>query len=172
MTELIAKEVAFKDGIPDGSSFHSARSAPAIAYLSKDENRHWHSGQPRDKGGPDPPPYFLWYRFKIPISYPVKISFMPRHPNFKNAKVQTPKSFQFVGTNDDNCSCTSDWSILCDGFYGTLPKSSEDIRSCEVKKSAVKTSGQYEYRCLGIKILAVHSGDYASLRSLKMWSLQ
>ena len=112
---------------------------------------------------------FVWYEFKIPVKYPIKLAFGPRAGH---AKPQTPKSFQFVGSNDQNCSKTSTWSVVCEGFYADLAKNGE-IRGCEAEREEVLSSRlrHHEYRCLGIKILAVHSGPVAALRKMKMSAL-
>ena len=98
---LAPEEISFKGGVAGASSVYEAKR-PARAFLSR--------GTPDSvlrnlalwtEGNPEPPPFFIWYEFETPIQYPIKLSFEHR---VDSGFEQAPKSFQFVGTNDRNCS--------------------------------------------------------------------
>ena len=170
ITELITEKIAFEDGTPGGSSYYNDKARPAAAFSQEKKHQYWLSGE--TKGQSDPLPFFVWYKFKSPIGNPIKMSFKPRPENLNNAKKQTPKSFQFIGSNDNNCTGSSDWSVLCDGFYDDPVESVEEVRGCQVQKGVALSDHHVMYRCLGIKILALHSGTAASLCNLMMWSVR
>ena len=159
-----AKEICFEGGIADASSSYDG-IVPALAFLNN--GSIWHSGSEENAASSS---LFVWYEFKLPVKYPIKLSFEPRPVT---SQQQTPKQFQFVGTNDKDCSKTSQWSVICDGFYAEEPETGE-IRGCEAQKEKVMDSlrRHREFRCLGIKILAVHWGQFAAMRNVKMWNLQ
>ena len=158
ISDSTGKKIIFTDGTPGASSFFNDNAHPRYAFSPNDKHRYWLTGQSQ------PLPFFMWYQFKTPVRDAFKMSFEPRPDNLKLAKRQTPKSFQFIGSNDIPCSESSDWSVICSALYSESVESTEEVRGCQAPVHHSK------YRCLGIKILAIHSHKDASLSHMMMWS--
>ena len=128
----------------------------------------WHSGhsQPRK---PEKLPVFIWYEFADPQFCPIEISFHPRQnePEADNFKKQTPTRFQFIGTNDENCSTNSDWTVICENQTRS-PEFRNETRHCRVDPKNQLCQG---FRCLGLKVLANKEMGWVSLNGIRMWLL-
>ena len=136
-------------------------------FLINDKTKLWHSV--RNPGMPQ----FIWYDFRVRRFSPARISFHPRrdrpNPKAQSLKEQTPTKFQFIGSNDAVCDRNSAWTVLCEDLSGEPVASRNENRECRVDGQ------QPEFRCLGLKILAVHrlyvgSGNFSTLSGIRIWA--
>jgi len=97
-----------------------------------------------------PFPHFVWYKF-TESHIPARLSFT-RVKLYMNEGC-TPKSWEFVGTTDENCDQSSNWISLCGDLSGSNYVENAVI-SCDVPKQARKP-----YKCLAIRILSNKSNQ-------------
>jgi len=125
----------------------------------------WVTGHRRETGSAyDAPfPHLLWFEFGE-FHIPAKFSFTRGTPdNRENTNTKkTPKTWQFVGSPDENCDHSSNWVELCGDLSGGNYVANA-VRSCEVPKYA-----RTAFKCLGIKILS-NNNDKDDLRRNEVW---
>ena len=122
----------------------------------------------------------IWYTFKNVPRVPLKISFMPVQAatglRFEYVHDWTPSKWQFVGSNDEDCSSDGNWQVLCEDQSGqkiqqSIWEAGKEIRSCEVKWEKLFVEPKM-YRCLGIKVLGTsiwNNKYFAALHRLRIW---
>ena len=146
----------YKKGKAGASSCFSGNRKAQFAFLPEVELKiGW--GTKRN----EPLPAHIWYEFERLIC-PGKIMFRPLK------KVLTPKEYQFIGSNDQECKSNSNWEALCEKSNEEFSDFDNDWEGCEVDASKVGTE---KYRCLGLKILATgNNRGAAALSSIKIFS--
>jgi len=159
-TEAIA-EVAFENGSAHATSNAGSSYKPANAFIVGNKNAYWHSGGDDKHYGVFPK--MIWYDFSIGNGFvPARITFQSRQ-NGDGSQIYTPSIWEFVGSNDDVCSKSGDWTILCRDYSDVQPRNIYAIKRCDVEGRAEK-----KFRCLGINILSTHSG-YSLVSNIRMW---
>jgi len=108
-------------------------------------------------------PHLVWYRFPT-THIPTKFSFTRYSDRF------TPKTWQFVGSADENCDRASKWDMLCGDSSGSNFVV-DAVMSCDVPKNDRKP-----YKCLGICIFSNNNdnkqGDLAEascMSGMRFW---
>ena len=151
-------------------------------FVVEDPTKFWFSG-PKAPKAPKAPnyerlPVYIWYDFQRHQVAPTRISFHPRRADTNaadrrcNLERKTPTQFQFVGSNDAVCHRNSTWTILCEDRSGKPFASQDETRQCSVDDAAPLPL-RPKFRCLGLKILAVNSGNDrfgACLSGIRMWT--
>ena len=157
--EAIA-EVAFENGSAHATSVHSSPYAPSKAFIVGNAgNDFWMSNGNVLYGAY---PKMIWYDFSIGNGFvPARITFQSC-PN-SDCPQYTPSIWEFVGSNDDVCSKSGDWTILCRDNSDVQPRNIYAIKRCDVEGRVEK-----KFRCLGINILSTHSG-YSLVSNIRMW---
>ena len=150
------------------SSWDALNLIPINAFIihSISNRTFWHNGL--DARGIFPAT--IWYDFISQSFIPAEISFQPRGSReAQYALIQTPTSYQFIGTNDDPCDDQSEWSILCEDLSGRETRNVFDTRYCTVKHHDDHYS-QKTYRCLGIRMLRNDDPHGSiSLGNIRIW---
>merc|ERR1712098_595294 len=83
--------------------------------------------------------------------------------NSDNNTPYTPSIWEFVGSNDEVCSKSGDWTILCRDYSDVKPRNIFAIKRCDVEGRAQK-----KFRCLGINILSTHM-QHSAVSNIRMW---
>lgn len=157
-------ETVFVGGTAGASSEWSQRYAAEYAFLNKPPKK---SGGGWTSGRDIPPPNSVWYDFKRRLR-PAKISFLPRSTSVGNANAVRVRRFQFIGTDDANCSKHSNWKVLCQAENPSY-KSLNDERGCTVTDK----KNMQGYHCLGLRSLLRGTGSgEVGLRGIRMWIYQ
>jgi len=158
-------ETVFVGGTPDASSFLPGFPAE-MAFKPYPGHHKYHQYSWTSKF--NEPPAYIWYDFKRQLR-PAKISYLPRKSDVSNANAVRVKRFQFVGTNDPDCSKNSNWRVFCGG-ESALYESIDDERGCTIPvKQNMGT-----FHCLGLRSLVkpdTPSGE-VSLRGIRIWIYQ
>jgi len=162
-TEAIA-EVAFKNGSAHATSVHSSSYGPAKAFIVGEVNKFWESSSDAKHRGVFP--ILIWYDFPVGNDFvPARITFQGCQ-NLGNPTTDTkytPSIWEFVGSNDEVCSESGNWTILCRDYSHVQPQNHWAIKRCDVEGKAEK-----KFRCLGINILSTH-GDRSHASNIRMW---
>ena len=102
-------------------------------------------------------PQTVWHKFTKSIKV-AKFSFSSR--SVPNGLDQSPKEFEFVGSND----CQS-WTVIGDSKYQTTFTGLNQEMVWEIPPKARK-----RYKCYGIKVYEVASGgNVVAIKKMKMW---
>ena len=156
--EAIA-EVAFTNGSAHATSESGKSYIPAKAFIVGGQN-YWYSSFDAKYTGVFPK--MIWYDFSIGNGFvPARITFQSCQSS--DCPQYTPSIWEFVGSNDDVCSQSGDWTILCRDYSGVRPRNHWAIKRCDVKVREEKT-----YRCLGINILG-NDEAYSYVSNIRMW---
>lgn len=94
-----------------------------------------------------PFPHLILYEFP---SYHIPAKFTFRRYGSDSSYSQTPKTWKFVGSRDENCDENSHWDELCGDLSGQKIVYNVDV-GCEVPKYVKPTA----YKCLGIRVYSV-----------------
>ena len=156
--EAIA-EVAFINGSAHATSDDSR--LPPKAFIVGNKDAFWHSGGDAKHWAVYPK--MIWYDFAIGDGFvPARITFQSCQ-NGNGCPTYTPSIWEFVGSNDDVCSKSGDWTILCRDYSDVQPRNIYAIKRCDVEGRVEK-----KFRCLGINILSTH-GQYSMVSNIRMW---
>jgi len=162
-TDAIA-EVAFKNGSAHATCFLSDYYGPAKAFIVGDKNAFWSSGSDAKYWGVFPK--MIWYDFSVGNGFvPARITFQGcQNMQEPTADIEsTPSIWEFVGSNDDVCSESGAWTILCRDYSNVRPRNMFAIKRCDIEGKTEK-----KFRCLGINILNNDAGvTYVS--NIRMW---
>merc|ERR1712142_459955 len=157
--EAIA-EVAFTNGSAHATSASGSSYLPAKAFIVGGIN-YWYSSFDAKYTGVFPK--MIWYDFSIGNGFvPARITFQSCQSS-SDCPQYTPSIWEFVGSNDDVCSKSGEWTILCRDYSDVQPRSIYAIKRCDVEGRAEK-----KFRCLGINILSTHHANSA-LSNIRMW---
>ena len=120
-------------------SVHASSSlshGPPIKGFSQDPAHFWWSGW---KSSSAPYVAMIWFDFgRQPDLAPAKISFQPPQQYYLGwAKDYFPTKWQFVGSNDAQCSADGDWKVLCEDLSGKELESLKETRSCKVRAGSL-----------------------------------
>jgi len=159
-TEAIA-EVAFENGSAHATSELSKTYGPAKAFIEGKKDSYWHSNNDDKHLGVFPK--MIWYDFSIGNGFvPARITFQSCQSG-NGYEPYVPSIWEFVGSNDDVCSKSGDWTILCRDHSDVQPRNIYAIKRCDVEGRVKK-----KFRCLGINILSTHSA-YSLVSNIRMW---
>jgi len=124
-------------------------NSPGRFFPEDGGDGQWVTGNVRGTGRYDAPfPHLLWYEYGE-FHIPAKFSFTrAASSDSRDYTKQTPKTWQFVGSPDENCDHSSNWVELCGDLSGGNYVANA-VRSCEVPKYA-----RTAFKCLGIRILS------------------
>jgi len=158
-TEAIA-EVAFINGSAYATSYYDSHP-PAHAFIEGNKDFYWHSyGDAKYKGLF---PKMIWYDFSIGNGFvPARITFQSAQRSEADT-TYVPSIWEFVGSNDDVCSKSGDWTILCRDYSDVQPRNRYAIKRCDVEERVEK-----KFRCLGINILSSHT-EWGIVSNIRMW---
>jgi len=123
----------------------------------------WLSGG--DKKNRDIFPQMVWYDFGHGNAFvPARVSFRGR-PDCENinCRQNTPSIWEFVGSNDNACAGSGNWTVLCQDLTDVVVQKQGETKFCDVH-----SNNQREYRCLGINVIRVH-WTVTSLSNVRMW---
>jgi len=124
----------------------------------------WLSGG--DKKNRDIFPQMVWYDFGHGNAFvPARVSFRGR-PDYDESlwwRQSAPSIWEFVGSNDDTCAGSGNWTVLCQDLSDVVPQKVGETKFCDVHSNNPR-----EYRCLGINVIRVHY-TYTSLSNVRMW---
>jgi len=167
MSEAIS-EVEITGGSADATSFYAENYKPKNAFIRDGSSRSpWDSGNdPKNKGVF---PQMVWYDFGYGNAFvPARVSFRGR-TDAENYQKQTPSVWEFVGSNDDVCTGSGNWTVLCQDLSDVVPQKQVETKFCDVNNSNPSVK-QREYRCLGINVIRIHSEyGFTSLSNVRMW---
>jgi len=106
-----------------------------------------------------PWPIMIWYEFAS-TKVPVRFSFRPIASN------AGPKTWRFVGSNDEGCSHASTWKPLCGDMVGHKKPAAGQEVGCDVPKYL-----REPFKCLGISVYSVFNrDDHATcLKAMQFW---
>ena len=150
------KEVFFHGGKAGASSKYSPYFEPKYGFLNE-PTRFWVS-QPTI-------PEIIWYDFGARRVSAGKITFQPRNVRHDLARVQIPRHFKFVGSNSEKCDADAEWTTICEKMVTKELESVDEVRGC----SNLQETASPAYRCLGVQILKVKSGQNAALKNIRVW---
>jgi len=158
-TEAIV-EMAFENGSAHAtSSWDNSNHSPAKAFIVGNKGEYWHSSSGAKHLGVFPK--MIWYDFSFGNGFvPARITFQGA-PNADLTFV--PSIWEFVGSNDEICSKSGEWTILCRDYSDVQPRNSYAIKRCDVEGRVEK-----KFRCLGINILSTHT-SYSLVWNIRMW---
>jgi len=159
-------EVEITGGTAGASSFYQnqAQFKPENAFIAG-SFKPWDSGV--DKKNKARFPQKVWYDFGQGNSFvPARVSFRGRM-DCKTCQRQTPSVWEFIGSNDDVCSRSGNWTVLCQDLSDVVPQNQMETKFCDVNYDNPRVE-QKEYRCLGINVIRARS-DYTSLSNIRMW---
>ncbi|CAL4186575.1 unnamed protein product, partial [Meganyctiphanes norvegica] len=137
----VHREIDFSLAKVDASTCDTYYGPVKYAFMSE-ENKHYHS----DIGVPQT----IWHGFAIPVSL-VKYSFQSRSE--RHTIEDGPTKYTFFGSNSNNCSDDSSWTILVKDESG-LPFTSENTPKTEM------IPGNNSFTCYGFLVLAVGGRSY------------
>jgi len=157
-------EVDITGGSASATSFYSSMP-PDYAFIRGKAHPGWNSGNDANNLGIYP--QMVWYDFGHGNA------FVPARITFKGIATQdtaqqyTPSVWEFVGSNDDVCTGSGNWTVLCQDLSHDMPQKSYETKFCDVNNSDPNVE-QSEYRCLGINVIRTHSNQiYVS--NTRMW---
>jgi len=166
-------EVEITGGKADATStmnyaYYKPKYAFIRGYTSNEAG--WVSNNDKKNGGIFP--QMVWYDFGHGNAFvPARVSFRGRM-QCTTCQKETPSVWEFVGSNDDVCSGSGNWTILCQDLSDVMPKNQYDTVFCDVNNHNnslnVGLVDQREYRCLGINVIRSHL-SIATLSNVRMW---
>jgi len=131
-------------------------------------------GCTRDKDCLTPFPFHVWFEFKE-WHIPAKFQFTRMGDDDKSWMDwdgshydDTPKTWKFIGSADENCNQTSNWIELCGDSEGCDLQKGADVRC------VVPTYARKPFRCLGIRILSDnnnHARNEVCMKKLRFWEV-
>jgi len=108
-------------------------------------------------------PSMVWYDF------PASKAFIPGRISFRGRQdccpLDAPTMWQFVGSNDEICSKSGHWTVLCEDKSNSGYPHKAFTKYCDVDEKILT-----QFRCLGVSVL--NSGQVDSntaLRNVRMW---
>jgi len=153
-------EVKFINGTAHSDPAGASSSSTAENFFKQAPNTAYYGAGYRTS---DDYPFYVWYEFKEPI-IPGRISFRTTGPTF------SPRTWFFIGSNDERCGRYSAWAPLCGEVSGNPAESGKTPLFCHVKSYLAKP-----YRCLGIMVFKGNRGSANSnnvdVRNCKMWKV-
>ena len=167
--EEAMSEVEITGGSADATSaWFEASGAPNNAFI-RGNALPWFSGS--DKKNTGIFPQMVWYDFGHGKAFvPARVSFRGR-PDCENlsCRQQTPSIWEFVGSNDNACAGSGNWTVLCQDLSDVVPRDMMETKFCDVNYSN-PTMQQREYRCLGINAIRAHNPyGWTALSNARMW---
>jgi len=159
-------EVEITGGSAGATSFYAKVEEPDNAFI-RGNTYPWTTGV--DKKNKGIFPQMVWYDFGQGNAFvPARVSFRGRM-NCETCQKQTPSVWEFVGSNDDVCSGSGNWTVLCQDLSDVVPQKQVETKFCDVNNSNPCASvEQKEYRCLGINVIRARH-NYTSLSNVRMW---
>lgn len=163
--EEAMSEVEITGGSAKATSVLSESYKPENAFI-RGNPRPWESGG--DKKNDDIFPQMVWYDFGHGNAFvPARVSFRGR-PDCSSSenlscRQRTPSIWEFVGSNDDTCAGSGNWTVLCQDLSDVMPQKVGETKFCDVHSNNPR-----EYRCLGINVIRVHD-VYTTLSNVRMW---
>ena len=153
--------MAFKNGSAHATSTSSWATR---AFILGDKKTYWQSNIESKYNGVFP--LMIWYDFSVGNEFvPARITFQSCQSS-SNPTTDTkyiPSIWEFVGSNDDKCSHTGNWTILCRDYSDVKPRNIYAIKRCDVEGRA-----EEKFRCLGINILSTHE-SFSAVSNIRMW---
>jgi len=140
----------------------SCGSNPPGGFFPEDGgDGQWVTGHSKETQRYDAPfPHLLWYEFGE-FHIPAKFSFTRAKSKYSEYYTKrTPKTWQLVGSPDENCDHSSNWVELCEDLSGGNYVANA-VRSCEVPKYA-----RTAFKCLGIRILSDNDNNNNKLNEV------
>ena len=105
----------------------------------------------------------VWYDFPASRAFiPGRISFRGRQGCCTD---EAPTMWQFVGSNDEICSKSGHWTVLCEDKSNNGYQHEAFTKYCDVDDKILT-----EFRCLGVSVLNTNQKkSIASLKDVRMW---
>jgi len=159
--EEAMSEVEITGGSADATSVYSGSYKPDNAFIRGNKNQ-WQSGY--DDKNSDIFPQMVWYDFGHGNAFvPARVTFRGRADcDSLGCRQQTPAIWEFVGSNDNACAGSGNWTVLCQDLSDVVPQKVGETKFCDVHNNP------REYRCLGINVIRVHI-TRTSLSNVRMW---
>ena len=109
----------------------------------------------------------LWYDFTRNNSFvPARVSFRGQ-VQCDSCMKYTPSVWEFVGSNDDVCTGSGNWTVLCQDSSDVVIKEPYETKYCDVVSND-PNEDQQEFRCLGINVIRAHN-PWTGLSNVRMW---
>jgi len=159
-------EVEITGGSASATSIYDNYRKPEKALIRGDpKSWGWISGtDPKNNGVY---PQMIWYDFGHGNAFvPARVTFRGL-VNCGGCQVYTPSVWEFVGSNDDVCSQSGNWTILCQDYSDVKQHKDFETKICDVHDHNNQNTEQGEYRCLGINV--IRADAYTGLSNLRMW---
>jgi len=110
--------------------------------------------------------------YKHPFPTMVWVEFPTRHVPSKFAfrrigTATTPRTWRFVGSNEEGCTHASTWKPLCGDMVGAKSAFAGEEVGCEIEKYA-----REPFKCLGIRVYSNYPGgtdNAACLKAIRFW---
>ncbi|CAL4114092.1 unnamed protein product [Meganyctiphanes norvegica] len=112
-----------------------------------EDGRYWHNGRGTSL------PQTVWFKFSQAIIIK-RYSFTGKNKNY------VPTEYTFFGSNSDDCSDESVWTVL-------IEKTSD---SQFVDPTVDDVDNNKEFTCYGFKIIKSHNAVYTTLKNLKFYA--
>jgi len=160
-------EVEIIGGSASATSVYADRYKPNYAFIRGNARAGWLSkADPKNRGIY---PQMVWYDFGQGNAFvPARVSFRGR-TDVKDYQREVPAVWEFVGSNDDVCSGSGNWTILCQDLSDVIPQDMMETKFCDVSHGNPSMQ-QREYRCLGINVIRAHyHAGFTGLSNLRMW---
>jgi len=108
-------------------------------------------------------PSMVWYEF------PASRAFVPGRISFRGRQdcclEQGPTMWQFVGSNDEVCSKSGHWTVLCEDKSNSGYPHKAFTKYCDVDEKILT-----QFRCLGVSVLnSGQKNSATALKDLRMW---
>ena len=110
-------------------------------------------------------PAKIWFEFHHAVRAG-KISFRPRQDHMGYAIDQMAKQFQFIGSNDVNCTSDSTWLTLCSASVDATLQSFSERRGCQAEYAHLGK----RFRCLGLNVVEIERHHVTSLNDIQIWA--
>ena len=158
-------EVEINGGSANATSFWIESFKPDYAFSRGNAHAGWSSSTKPKYSGIFP--QMVWYDFGKGNSFvPARVTFRGEiNCNTDRCKSQVPAVWEFVGSNDDVCNTSGNWTVLCQDLSDTKPQKILDTKFCDVEGV---DQDQREYRCLGINVIRAHD-TLTCLSNARMW---
>ena len=109
----------------------------------------------------------LWYNFTRNNSFvPARVSFRGQ-VQCDSCMKYTPSVWEFVGSNDDVCTGSGNWTVLCQDSSDIVIKEPYETKYCDVVSND-PNEDQQEFRCLGINVIRAQN-PWTGLSNVRMW---
>jgi len=148
-------EVAFEGGSAHATSEAGAPWTADKAFILG-HAKAWHNARAIL-------PSMVWYEFPSSRAFvPGRISFRGRQDCCLD---EAPTMWQFVGSNDEICSKSGHWTILCEDKTNSGYPHKAFTKYCDVDEKILT-----QFRCLGVSVLnSQHKDSITSLKDVRMW---